>query len=173
MEIQGSWIPLDVLKYITQFLWVKDHREDFKRVCRVFYRALKEDPPKPGVYIVPEYTFLEHGIITRVWDVTCYTDRLKVRAFAGNNNGLVRYEVRPPHRPFTIFRQMWRRPDALNYPVWHLEQGDLEHINPSACIIGYDTVLQSMEDGAAVAEEMRRLYHIARRYLLDLQHDAN
>jgi hypothetical protein len=78
MEIQGSWIPLDVLKYITQFLWVKDHREGFKRVCKVFYRAFKEDPPKPPVYIVPVYGSVECGLVTMIRRITCYLKNVEV-----------------------------------------------------------------------------------------------
>lgn len=172
MEIQGVCVPLDVLKYITQFLWVKDHREDFKRVCQVFYRAIMEDPPRPLVYIVPEYGSAEGGLVQTVENIVCYTKRFKVTAYPVRCwwDGLVRFDVRPGIQDDRIFCDILYRPFPCS--TRHVESSDLQYFCTETGRIGRYEEIRT-EDKAELVEEMRWLYHLSRRHIKRMYEQVN
>lgn len=163
MEIQGVWLPLDVLKYITQFLWISDHRDDFDKVCRVFRRALREDPPKPPMYVVPEYGSAERGLVTTVKEIVCYTKRFKVRAF-GWHTGLVRFEARVGRDKLCLFSEYWRPQESVRFDVWYVEQVDLPFFRADTGFIGTHVQVRNA-DYRDIVQEMFWLYHFARRHV--------
>jgi hypothetical protein len=170
MEIQGVWIPLDVLKYITQFLWVKDHREDFMRVCKVFHRALTESPPAPPVYVVPEYKLLEGGIVTTVDEVACYTKRFIVKAFV-HPEGLVRFDTLTIEDMISVYDE---RIDQIipGCFVRHVVLEDLPFFCTDTGSIGKHVQIR-YADHKAIVRDMLWLYHFTRRHIGELYNQVN
>jgi hypothetical protein len=169
MEIRGSWIPLDVLKYITQFLWVKDHREDFKRVCRTFYRALKEDPPKPPVFIVPKYGSAQCGLVTIVKKITCYANKLIVQAYKWSNHS-VYFRFRDDTRLFRVSSTTWN--NAFDYSRLCVYAHDLMEFCPQSGHFGMQRQLHNA-DREEIIQEMTWLFYFALQQLWECFEHVN
>lgn len=86
MKIQGFWIPLDVLKYITTFIYFDDDRKSLKHTCRAFARAFTESPLEPHVRLSILRTTTEGGIVTKISRITCYWKSLVVTSYASNTD---------------------------------------------------------------------------------------
>jgi hypothetical protein len=84
MEIQGVSVPLDVLKYITAFIYFDDDRKNLKCTCRAFARAFTESPLAPHVRLSIQYAASEGGIVTKIRRVTCYWKNLVVSTYPSN-----------------------------------------------------------------------------------------
>jgi hypothetical protein len=66
------WIPLDVLKYITQFLYLDLDRWYFMQTCHAFRRAILGAPPVPRFRFEPIYGSAERGLVRTVDMFKCH-----------------------------------------------------------------------------------------------------
>jgi len=169
MEIQGVWLPLDVLKYITQFLWVSDHRVIFKRVCKVFYRALRESPPLPKVVLKPRYISAQGGVVTTVDLIECRGLRVTVIVLA---SGWIQFCLIDEDELLTTTRTDYPGPRTLRTYGLTVGPGKFEYFCPAEGKIDKSRTLIH-PDREAILMEIQIICQFAQKYFSILYAEVN
>jgi hypothetical protein len=165
MEIQGVWMPLDVLKYITSFVYFRDDRESLKHAHPVFERALTESPIEPHVFVTVNYGHTEHGLVTTVESLSCLYGKVHVYIDRLNMDDLM-FRLRDG-RQFLYGGSV-----NIRWHHCHLSNRSWEHVCATTGAVGQGTVLLN-EDREEIIRQMIWLRQWLPREFARLYNQAN